>query len=550
MKLNVKYALYLTLVNAVFITLVLLIVGVLFWRDANDLQQKLRSETIGSYQELNQQRLLKAADYLRSSLFNPVYQLDINGIHRLFNEFELWLNIQHYHITDSSGLLLTDGSAANPNFLKPHPLPLAELSELQAVYLKPTEQGLRLIVSIEYEDQRVGYADMYLADPALALALKNQDKNLDQLWEEFNLTIRHVGLLAILITLLISIMLSLLLSRKLVAPLVQLSEEARRLADGDFSQLQRTAMETFHKSMDELAILSQSFYRMAGRLRDFFGELETEVENRTRELAEANQRIQQLNQHLESENLRMQAELDVSQRLQKMLLPRAHELSDIKVLDIAGHMAPAAEVGGDYYDVLQHNGHIICGIGDVTGHGLESGVLSLMVQSAVRTLLANQVYDPKTCLQLINYTLYNNAQRMNTEKNLTLVLLDYQQGRVRLSGQHEEILYVHADGQVERLDTLNLGFMIGLVADISKFNQQIELQLAEGEGIVLYTDGLTEAMNAQEQQYGVEQLCQVVEQSWQRSAEGVKEAILSDLQRHIANAPLDDDVTLLVLKQR
>ncbi|HIE02287.1 MAG TPA: response regulator, partial [Thiotrichaceae bacterium] len=102
----------------------------------------------------------------------------------------------------------------------------------------------------------------------------------------------------------------------------------------------------------------------------------------------------ELQRQLQKENLRMRAELEVSRRLQQMLLPTEKELQQIDGLDIACFMEPAAEVGGDYYDVLSQDGRVFIGIGDVTGHGLESGALAIMVQSSIRTLLANNETDP------------------------------------------------------------------------------------------------------------------------------------------------------------
>jgi CheY-like chemotaxis protein len=75
---------------------------------------------------------------------------------------------------------------------------------------------------------------------------------------------------------------------------------------------------------------------------------------------------------LKAETVRMGAKLEVTRRIQQMLLPKTEELEKIVGLDIAGFMEPAEEVGGDYYDVLQYNGRILFGIGDATGHGLES----------------------------------------------------------------------------------------------------------------------------------------------------------------------------------
>ncbi|HIE02190.1 MAG TPA: GAF domain-containing protein, partial [Thiotrichaceae bacterium] len=259
--------------------------------------------------------------------------------------------------------------------------------------------------------------------------------------------------------------------------------------------------------------------------------LEQKVEQRTAQLATANEEITALNEQLKSDNLRMTAELDVSRRLQKMLLPTEKEVKQIEGLEIAGFMEPADEVGGDYYDVLEHNGHVLMGIGDVTGHGLESGALAIMVQSAVRALLA---YDEKTepvkFLKALNEMVYHNVIRMKAEKSLTLSLLDYQEGQLNLSGQHEDIIVVRA-GKVELIDTFDLGFPIGLEPDIADFVSATQISLNVGDLVVLYTDGITEAENLSNDYYGIERLCAVIEQNWQQSATAIKEAIIEDVRQ-------------------
>jgi len=294
-------------------------------------------------------------------------------------------------------------------------------------------------------------------------------------------------------------------------------------------------------------------------------QLEEKVAKRTKQLAEANEElaaanveISVLNQSLEKENLRMGAELDVARHIQQMVLPKPEELEQIEELDIACFMEPADEVGGDYYDVLKRDGRIKIGIGDVTGHGLESGVLMLMVQTAIQTLLTTDITDPESFLSLVNEAIYNNAQRLQTDKNLTLSLLDYQPqqgiqpdgGILQITGQHEEILLVRKGGEVERIDTFDFGFIVGLQADISPFVAQHEISLQQNDGIVLYTDGITEAQNFQKKQYGVERLCQIISQNWHLSAHEIQNAVIADLRLHIGTQKVYDDITLLVLKQK
>ncbi|MFW6359923.1 MAG: PP2C family protein-serine/threonine phosphatase, partial [Chroococcales cyanobacterium] len=278
--------------------------------------------------------------------------------------------------------------------------------------------------------------------------------------------------------------------------------------------------------------------------------LEEKVSERTTELSEANAEIIALNSQLKQENLRMGAELNVARQIQQMILPKPEELKTIEGLDIAGFMKAADEVGGDYYDILNTNGIITIGIGDVTGHGLESGLLMLMTQTAIRTLHEIQETNPIRFLDAINRTIYKNVQRINSDKNLTLVIVNYANGKLRITGQHEEILIVRNGGSVERIDTIDLGFPIGLEGNITEFIHHTTLNLKPGDGVVLYTDGIPEAINVNKIQYGLDQLCQVIKNNWHLSAQAIQEAVITDLQRHIGTQKVFDDITLVVIKQQ
>ena len=268
------------------------------------------------------------------------------------------------------------------------------------------------------------------------------------------------------------------------------------------------------------------------------------------QLTQAHQEITSLNQRLKAENNRLSAEVEVTQRLQTMILPKEQELSEINNLEIAGFMQSADEVGGDYYDVLQSNGGIKFGIGDVTGHGLESGVLMLMVQTAVRTLMESNLKDPKQFLAILNRTIYKNLQRMDCDKNLTLCLVDYQDSKLTLSGQHEEILVINSQGAIRRIDTIDLGFPIGLEEDISEFIFQAEIELDVGDVVILYTDGITEAENYLGEHYGLERLCQIVQKNYQNSAKEIRTIAIEDIKNFIGDRKVYDDITLVVIKQQ
>ena len=268
------------------------------------------------------------------------------------------------------------------------------------------------------------------------------------------------------------------------------------------------------------------------------------------QLARANEKIKKLNERLQVENTHLSAELEITKGLQMMLLPKEKELGQIEDLEIAAFMEPAEEVGGDYYDILQHHGRLTISIGDVTGHGLESSVLMLMVQTAVRTLAENNETDPKQFFEVLNRTIYKNLQRIDSDKNLSLCLIDYYDGVLSLSGQHEEMLLVRSGGKIERIDTIDLGFPIGLEETIENFVFQVQVRLNRGDIVVLYTDGITEAENHLAKHYGLEQLCSVVQQNWQQSANEIVQAAVANLRSHIGVEKVYDDITLVVLKQK
>ena len=269
---------------------------------------------------------------------------------------------------------------------------------------------------------------------------------------------------------------------------------------------------------------------------------------RTAELDTANLEIRRLIEQLKAENTRMSAELAVTRRLQQMILPRDQDLRQVPNLDIAGFMEPASEVGGDYYDVVYKGGRVVVSIGDVTGHGLESGVMAIMVQTAVRTLLASGHYESRKFFEILNRVVYDNAHRMDWDRNLTLSLLDYQDRVATISGQHEEVIVVRKNGALERHDTIDLGFPLGLEEDISRLMGETRVPLESGDVIVLYTDGITEATGCTGVSYGIERLAQAVKCSHEKPAAGIREAVLGHLREHVNGTGLLDDITLVVIK--
>ena len=122
---------------------------------------------------------------------------------------------------------------------------------------------------------------------------------------------------------------------------------------------------------------------------------------------------------------------------------------------------------------------------------------------------------------------------MDSPINMSLAILDYAGGVLKLSGQHEEIIVMRAEGKLECINTMDLGFPIGLVEEIGEFIASEEVQLNPGDVVVLYTDGIPEAKDINQGQYGLKRLWQVVVENRQRCALEIREAVIDDVRLHI-----------------
>ncbi|MBY5661487.1 SpoIIE family protein phosphatase [Rhizobium leguminosarum] len=351
-------------------------------------------------------------------------------------------------------------------------------------------------------------------------------------------------ILAILMSLLIVAIAVIAASKRITSGISTLADAAKRIQAKDYSV--RVAI----TSKDEVGEAGEAFNRMAEQISYHTENLEQLVEERTAQIEDAKEEISTLNAQLQRENRRLGTELAVAERIQLMVLPLHQELEEFQALEIAAYMRPAEEVGGDYYDVLKSGNRLKIGIGDVTGHGLESGVLMLMVQSVARALQEAGNTDAVKFLTDLNSALFKNIVRTKIDKHLTLAFLDYDGKEMILSGQHEEVVVVRANGEVERIDTMDLGIPIGLEADISAFIKTREITFETGDLILLHTDGVTEAENDAGELFGIERLCREALRLRDQSAEKVVAGIIATLMLFIGSQKIYDDITLLAVRHR
>jgi serine phosphatase RsbU (regulator of sigma subunit) len=242
---------------------------------------------------------------------------------------------------------------------------------------------------------------------------------------------------------------------------------------------------------------------------------------------------------------RLQEEIDLAARIQTALLP--NDLC-VEGLEISASMLSAVEVGGDYYDVLPFEGGAWLCIGDVAGHGLNAGLTMLMMQSAVSALAEDDpARSPERMLRALNATLYKNIrQRMRRDEHATLTLLRYcRDGSVIFAGAHEELLVFRAaEARCETIPTP--GPWMGAKLDITASLRTSRVVLGDGDILLLYTDGLTEAMNEGRRQFGIERVEAEILRAAEQPVEAIKEAILGAVR---AFSPVfADDIALLVAR--
>ncbi len=239
-------------------------------------------------------------------------------------------------------------------------------------------------------------------------------------------------------------------------------------------------------------------------------------------------------------------EMELAKQIQTSLLPKAMRLPGYRV---AAKMIPAAEVGGDYYDVMETAaGETWVAVGDVSGHGVESGLIMMMTQTSLfSTVNRTPGYQPSRALELVNSVVTQNISRLNTDRYMTMCALRLDHERVTFAGKHQDLLvYRRVTGAVDAVPTT--GTWLGVVEDLGGRLTDTTIEVGEGDVLLLYTDGVTEAMDLAGRMFGQERLEAALGRLGKLDAEAILQGLLDELNAH-SGGKLEDDVTLVVLKR-
>ena len=240
----------------------------------------------------------------------------------------------------------------------------------------------------------------------------------------------------------------------------------------------------------------------------------------------------------------LRKEVEIARRIQTSILPTEHVVHG---LQIAARMATASEVGGDYYDVRPTADGCWLGIGDVAGHGLEAGLVMLMIQSGLSSLILHDSEAlPHQILPALNTMLYQNLRlRMGRDDHATLTMLRFfSDGRLTFAGAHEDIIICGKGGEIRTVPTP--GRWVGISEDIRHGLESQTLKLVEGDLIVLYTDGIPEARRGREC-FGMPRLLAEIEKRHSLPVDEILSGIMQTVFDHCAGSP-QDDATMLVLR--
>lgn len=244
-----------------------------------------------------------------------------------------------------------------------------------------------------------------------------------------------------------------------------------------------------------------------------------------------------------SDRLRMKQELEYAREIQLSMLPR--QAPRLDWLDIAALSLPATEVGGDYYDYFElDGGRLAMVVGDVTGHGVASGLVLSGVRSSLN-LLRDEMARPSAVLHRVNLMLKRtSAPRMHM--TLAVVVLDRSDGAaVVATAGHPPVLLRRVGGVVEEVGAGS--FPLGAIETASYREDRIVLE--PGDVLLLYSDGLVETINPAGDQYGWERLKTILGKlDGLPSANEIRDLILREVWEFKSGAAQVDDVTMVVVR--
>ena len=243
-----------------------------------------------------------------------------------------------------------------------------------------------------------------------------------------------------------------------------------------------------------------------------------------------------------AENERLQSEIEIAASIQRNLLPK--EGPQFRGVSFSAHFEPTASIGGDYYDVFNiDKTRLAVAIGDVSGHGLSTGLVMAMVKAAITTLVEEGA-EETALFHRLNDLVYRSTER-RAFMTLAFTIFDLEKGTIRHTNAGHLYPYLLREGQKPRgIEVPSLP--LGVRSTISTHTAEVDLQ--EGDAIVYLSDGIVEAQDEYGEPFGFDQLEGLLSRSVDRSPSTIRDQILEAVARHCGARPADDDRTVMILR--
>lgn len=247
----------------------------------------------------------------------------------------------------------------------------------------------------------------------------------------------------------------------------------------------------------------------------------------------------------EIEKQKITEQLLIAQRIQQGLLPK--ENPHDPRLDISGISIPAQTVGGDYYDYIQlPDNRLLVAVGDVSGKGVSAALYMSKVQGMIR--FAAQIYrSPKEMLMKVNRLIYEGMER-SSFITMVLVLFDFNTDTVAVCRAGHTLPLIALNGEMRffNSDGIGLGLEPGDVFD--RALEEKVFPMKPGGLMLLYSDGLTEAMDAGRNEFGEERVLTIVREAAQMSAVDLQNLLIESVHIHRNGAEQNDDITVVAIR--
>jgi serine phosphatase RsbU (regulator of sigma subunit) len=244
-----------------------------------------------------------------------------------------------------------------------------------------------------------------------------------------------------------------------------------------------------------------------------------------------------------AEKERLQSEIEIAATIQRNLLPK--EGPQFRGVSFSAHFEPTASIGGDYYDVFNiDKTRLAVAIGDVSGHGLSTGLVMAMVKAAITTLVEEGA-EERSLFQRLNELVYRSTER-RAFMTLAFTIFDLEHSKIRHTNAGHLYPYLLRKSGGAPISIESPSLPLGVRSEMH--TQTVEMDLQDGDTIVYLSDGIVEAQDGEGDPFGFDQLEALLAAQTDRSPSTIRDLILDAVARHAGTRPADDDRTIMVLR--